>query len=82
MSSTPRQDRSCPGKSKRLKRQYPADPWLVPAAPSKRPVPPVTADRPFLKQVCNQQQISEAVAVSRLLIWPVVARLRWRVALW
>ena len=28
----------------------------------------------------NQQQLTEAVPVSRLLIWPVAARLRWRVA--
>jgi hypothetical protein len=39
------------------------------------------SDHPLLKQAYqNQQYIPEAAPVSRLLIWFVAARLRWRVA--
>ena len=40
------------------------------------------SDHPLSKQARqNQQWIPQAVPVSRLLIWPVAAPLRWRVAL-
>jgi hypothetical protein len=39
------------------------------------------SDHPLLKQAHqNLQESPDAVPVSRLLIWPVVACLRWRVA--
>jgi hypothetical protein len=52
------------------------------AAESANTPPILGSDHPLSKQARqNQQQIPEAVPVSRLLIWPVAARLRWRVAL-
>ena len=58
-----------------------------PLAPEKQPAESADtplilgSHHPLLKQAHRSQQSSpEAVPVSRLLIWPVAARLRWRVA--
>ena len=65
--STPRQGRSSPRKSK-------------PAESADTPLI-LGSDHPLLKQAHqNLQESPDAVPVSRLLIWPVAARLRWRVA--